>query len=529
MRSKLALSVTLSGWFLLGAYVFYEYNVYGPEVGDHFLHSADPYRIFYHILIALAPFLSTVLGYLVNERTKLLSAVKRSEERYRDLYDNAPDGYHLIGPDGTILEVNDTWLRMLGYERGEVEGRMKITDIVTEEGSGVFQKTFSVLKKEGTVSNIEYDFRKKDGSFLPVMINATAVCDKNGKFLRSRSVVRDNTLKKKNEANLKRASEEWRATFDSMPYGVMLLDSDFTILRANKYIAGVSGIPIEELRGKKCYEAIHKRDSYIDGCPLERLIKGESVEANEYYEEILGRYFMMDVTSVPDEAGIAATYVHSLVDITDIKNQEKKLESSRDAFFNMLKDVTEAHSKLKDLHLDLILAFANAIDAKSPWTKGHSERVTAYALSIAKAMGLTEGDIDTLRTAALLHDIGKIGTYDVILEKPDKLTREEFALIKMHPVKGVEILRPIKVLEHVIPAIRGHHERLDGTGYPDGLRGEAIPLLAKILCVADSFDSMTADRPYRPAPGKEYAVSELKRCRGTQFDAAVVDAFLRVT
>jgi HD-GYP domain-containing protein (c-di-GMP phosphodiesterase class II) len=128
----------------------------------------------------------------------------------------------------------------------------------------------------------------------------------------------------------------------------------------------------------------------------------------------------------------------------------------------------------------------------------------------------------------LLHDIGKIGTYDSLLDKPERLTMEEFEIVKKHPFQGVEILQGVKQLHDIIPIIRYHHERIDGKGYPDGLKGEEIPILARILHVADSFDSMTSDRPYRPSPRIEYAISELKKHSGSQFDSYVVDAFLKV-
>jgi HD-GYP domain-containing protein (c-di-GMP phosphodiesterase class II) len=143
-------------------------------------------------------------------------------------------------------------------------------------------------------------------------------------------------------------------------------------------------------------------------------------------------------------------------------------------------------------------------------------------------MGLDAATIEDIRIAGLLHDIGKIGTYDVILDKPGKLTAEEFALVKMHPAKGEEILSPIRQFRHILPFIRGHHEKMDGTGYPDGLKGEEIPLLARILCVADTFDAIMADRPYRPSPGLEYAMSEFTKYAGQQFDPAVTEVFLRI-
>lgn len=190
----------------------------------------------------------------------------------------------------------------------------------------------------------------------------------------------------------------------------------------------------------------------------------------------------------------------------------------------LLKSLT-AEKNLTILCDDLIVAFANAIDAKSHWTNGHSERVTSYALSIAAEMGVSEEDRRTLRIAALLHDIGKIGTYDVILDKPGPLTPEEWQLIKMHPIQGENILRPIKQLQDVIPIIKCHHERVDGKGYPNGLRGDELPLLAKILCLADSYDAMVADRPYKKGLDKENAFSEIRQKSGTQFDPDAVKAF----
>lgn len=214
--------------------------------------------------------------------------------------------------------------------------------------------------------------------------------------------------------------------------------------------------------------------------------------------------------------------------LNEVKKREQSLLKSRDAFLNMLEDISESHKELEDLFMSLVRTMVNALDAKSHWTRGHSERVTAYAEEIAKEIGLDEDEIKNLRLAGLLHDIGKIGTYDHLLDKPSKLTTEEFEIVKKHPAQGAEILKEIKQLKDIIPLIRHHHERFDGRGYPDGLRGENIPLGARILHVADSFDSMTADRPYRPAPGLEYAISEFKKYAGLQFDPQVVEAFLRV-
>ncbi len=215
-------------------------------------------------------------------------------------------------------------------------------------------------------------------------------------------------------------------------------------------------------------------------------------------------------------------------DISFIKDSEKRLVRSRDAYFNMLKDLHTSLTETRELLDELIYAFANAIDAKSHWTMGHSERVAEYSVAIAREMGLDRRKIADLKTAALLHDIGKIGTYDEILDKPQELTPDEYELVKKHPLKGVKILEPIKKMEKILPIIIHHHERMGGTGYPDGLKGDEIPLPARILAVADAYDSMKAERPYRPSLGKDHAVGELKRLSGIQFDPEVVKAFLEV-
>jgi putative nucleotidyltransferase with HDIG domain/PAS domain S-box-containing protein len=183
-------------------------------------------------------------------------------------------------------------------------------------------------------------------------------------------------------------------------------------------------------------------------------------------------------------------------------------------------------SDLEDLFLGTVRSLSDAIDAKSPWTHGHSERVTKYALDIGRHMGYDDERLKTLELAGLLHDIGKLGTYEHILDKPGALTEEEMKIMMEHPVKGELILAHIKQLKHILSTIRHHHEFYDGAGYPDGIKGEEIPLMARILTVADTADAMGADRPYRKGKPMGAIIAELKRCSGTQFDPEVVNAFI---
>jgi len=184
---------------------------------------------------------------------------------------------------------------------------------------------------------------------------------------------------------------------------------------------------------------------------------------------------------------------------------------------------------LENLLISTIKTLTETIDAKSPWTRGHSERVTSIALRIARDMGFKKERLRDLEIGGLLHDIGKIGTYEDILNKPGKLTDDEILELHKHPLKGVEILSNIRQFEHIIPVVRHHHESFDGTGYPDGIKGEDIPLEARILTVADSVDAMVSDRPYRKGLAMDVIFDELKKFSGVQFDPAVVRAFLKLS
>jgi putative nucleotidyltransferase with HDIG domain len=181
---------------------------------------------------------------------------------------------------------------------------------------------------------------------------------------------------------------------------------------------------------------------------------------------------------------------------------------------------------LEEIYIEVITALASAIEARDTYTPGHSHRVTEYAVNIAEAMGLGPAEVDIIRNAGILHDVGKIGIKEDILKKPGRLTEEERREMEYHPFIGTKILQSVKLLEPVLPLVYHHHERYDGTGYPDGLRGDEIPLGARVLSVADAFESMTSDRPYRKALPLEDAISELRINSGRQFDPKIVEIFL---
>jgi putative nucleotidyltransferase with HDIG domain len=186
------------------------------------------------------------------------------------------------------------------------------------------------------------------------------------------------------------------------------------------------------------------------------------------------------------------------------------------------------HEQIQVDYLKTMTTLAVILDARDPYTKRHSENVTRYSVAIAKEMGFSSAEVEMIRRAGLLHDIGKIGIRDDVLLKPGKLTPEEFEQIKIHPVKGQEIVSSLPFLKEVAVLVRHHHERYDGKGYPDGKSGEEIELGSRIMAVSDSFDAMTTDRPYRKRLPLEEAIAELIRCKASQFDPKVVDNFIAI-
>jgi len=220
------------------------------------------------------------------------------------------------------------------------------------------------------------------------------------------------------------------------------------------------------------------------------------------------------------------TATHNPINLLKPTGTSSELDMLAAAFNTLVQGLTAAEAETRAAYVGAIRALAAALDARDPYTAGHSDRVSALSVIIGRQMGLGDVDLEVLRLGALLHDIGKIGLNDEILGKRGALTAEEFEQIKRHPVLGARILRQVPFLEPHLPIVELHHESPDGRGYPFGLRGDAIPLAARIVHVADAYDAMTSARAYRPARDTSEACVELQRYSGTQFDPACVAALL---
>jgi HD-GYP domain-containing protein (c-di-GMP phosphodiesterase class II) len=211
---------------------------------------------------------------------------------------------------------------------------------------------------------------------------------------------------------------------------------------------------------------------------------------------------------------------------TELGDLGASFNTMTDQVESNIEDLRRAAEENRGLFLGTVKALAAAIDGKDPYTRGHSERVARFSVAIGERIGLPDEEIETLRVSALLHDVGKIGIDDNILKKPAALTDEEYEVMKGHPQKGYKIMSQIPAMKEFLPGMYMHHEMMDGRGYPQGLKGDEIPMQARIVSVADTFDAMTTDRPYQRAMEFADALARIKAFVGTRYDERVVAALV---
>ncbi|HHW43661.1 MAG TPA: HD domain-containing protein [Desulfotomaculum sp.] len=310
---------------------------------------------------------------------------------------------------------------------------------------------------------------------------------------------------------------------DSLPSPVLMSDLHGRLIFVNRAVEDDLGVERGELLGRPLIEALYQgrkfdrrgkyRSALMETLETGRSFNARFMEVKTVFHQ-LPRFFLVDTFFVHSSGGqlLGACAVYH-----DIFRHRELLKR---AVMSRLTTISE--------QFETIYAFAEAIGARDLYTMGHSEKVAEYARLIAEALGLQEKEVDLAYICGIVHDVGKIGVPENILNKPGPLLPEEFVQITCHPDKGAAILSHISWLEQVVPVVLAHHERYDGRGYPRGLKGEEIPLLSRILSVADAFDAMTSDRSYRRALPVPVAINELKRNAGTQFDPRIVEVFVQV-
>lgn len=251
---------------------------------------------------------------------------------------------------------------------------------------------------------------------------------------------------------------------------------------------------------------------------ISKKVKNENKPINfEHTFDELQKTFQIEVTPITlNETILGVLFLFK--DITQHIKYTTELEKHK-------KELTE---KLEKTYVETIQTIQHTVEAKDLYTRGHSNRVSEYSVLIGKKLGLSEDDISRLRIGGLFHDVGKIGISDSILQKDGKLTDEEYLEIKEHPTIGAQILSNSSIFEEIIPIVKYHHERYDGKGYPEGLKGNDIPYLARITAIADAYDAMTSRRVYRDSLSLDVVIDEIKKNKGTQFDPEIADVFLDI-
>ena len=578
-----------------------------------------------------------------SDRKQVEAALRKAEENYRSIFENAIEGIFQTTPDGHYISVNPTLARMFGYD-SPADVMSSKPDIGRQLYVNQEQRKEHVrlLDEKGVINNYEARMRRKDGSIFWVSMNTRVVRNSVGNPVYFEGFVVDITGRKHAEEELKKSEELAKSILKSVPHGLFGVENRI-IFFANTAMKSVFGWKPEELTGKstrilfrnedewkeygaKLYSWLRKKplvtfDSNIpfvrkDGKEIlcrnsvsrigeelgitnrvvatfeditdrtqseQALLKSEEryrmifnhsplgvmhfdskgviVDVNERFAQIMGapreKLLGLDMLDkFRDQAmlravkealgGIFGYYEGDYLSVTGGKTTPLRAVCQSiitdDAIFlgavGIFEDITErklAEEHLKETLESLRKAFSttvqvlvSAVESRDPYTAGHQTRSADLARAIATEMGLFQDRIDGIRMAGSIHDIGKMSVPAEILSRPTKLSEIEFGLIKVHASKGFEMLKDVESPWPLAQIVYQHHERMDGSGYPRGLKGEEIIMEARILAVADVVESMASHRPYRPALGLNAALEEVEKNKGTLYDADAVDACVRL-
>jgi PAS domain S-box-containing protein/putative nucleotidyltransferase with HDIG domain len=451
----------------------------------------------------------------VTENKRAEEALRESEKRYRQLVNHAPAGiYEVDFFKRKFVTVNDVMCEYTGYAREELMSLGPL-EILDEPSRKTFtERVTRVLSGERVPETVEYKIRRKDGRVLWVVLNVKLVYE-NGFPKGATVVVHNITERKQAEEALRQSEEKYRLLVDHANDAIFIAQ-DGVIKFPNPRTLEILGYSHEELSGISYADLVHPEERHLIEEIGQKIAKGKATSASFSLRvrNRSGNEIWAAISSVPimwEESPATLNFVR---DIT----LQKKAEGELNETINKLRKITGA----------TIQAMAQTVEVRDPYTAGHQKRVADLARAIATTMGLQAGQIDGIRMAGAIHDIGKISVPAEILSKPGLLSPIEFSLIKTHPQVGYEILKDIEFPWNIAHIVLQHHERLDGSGYPNSLSGEQILLEARIIAVADVVEAMASHRPYRPTLGMDKALDEISTNKGRIYDRGVVDACLRL-
>ncbi|MGA9049021.1 MAG: PAS domain S-box protein [Dehalococcoidia bacterium] len=438
-----------------------------------------------------------------------------SEQKYRTLITQSPDGIFIVNLKGIFLAVNRIMCETLKYSEEELLA-MSIWDIVPEQYIDLHKKRIGdILTGKAPNEAAEYMVRAKDGNLRYVEI-LSAPYYQEEKLIGFQGIARDITERKKAEDTLKESEAKYRAVIEAAVDQIFVIDSEMKILSMNSFAAGFFHKKPEDMVGKALTEIFPEQIAANTTANIQKVF---ATGTNTILEEILtfGDKNIWNSTSLSpmkDLNGKVIAVIGIVRDITERKQFEE--------------DLIKSYGKTKKTLNDAINTMAKIVEMRDPYTAGHQHRVAELATAVAREMGCRDDQIEQIGMAAVIHDIGKIYVPSDILSKPGKITDSEYKLIKTHAQGGYDIVKGMDFPSAVAQSILQHHERLDGSGYPNGLKDKEICPEARILSVSDVVEAMSSHRPYRPTLGINKALDEISKNKGKLYDPDVVDVCVKL-
>jgi len=448
----------------------------------------------------------------ISERRLADARIMESEAQFRALVEQQIAGIYIARDDGTLAYVNPHFAEMFGYTSAEVIGR-PLLDFVPDAEKVAVAASLRALKAGKAKSNqMALAIKRKNGGTADILAHrALAAYEGRPAIV---GVALDITERKRMEEDLRLSEERFRLLIEEAPDAILVYDADRDrFVGANRTAERLFGCGRDELLrlGPRHFYAPEQPDGRLSEGSFaehtERALAGAETFFERRIHNAKGKDLLCEVRLVRLPSLEGRLIRASFVDISERKQAEQALRRSMEG---------------------TIQALAGTIELRDPYTAGHHRRTATLAVAMAREMGLSEAQIEGIKVAGVIHDLGKINVPAEILSKPGTLSQAEFDLLKGHPQTGYDILKGIDFPWPIAQIVLQHHERLDGSGYPRGLVGEEMLIEAKILAVADVVEAMTSHRPYRPAPGVDVALAEIEARAGRLYDDAAVQACLRL-
>jgi len=446
----------------------------------------------------------------ITERKKAEELLRASEEKYRALVENINDVFFTLDKQGNITYVSPVVEQLSKYKTGDLTGKPFTQLIYPDDLPDLLDRFTSLLS--GQLTPWEFRVVDKDGRIIFVRSSSRPQYE-DGKVVGITTLMTDITERKKLEKALSDELLRRRILIEQSRDGIVILDHNGKVYESNIQFAAMLGYSREEVGQLYVYdweyqmprEKVLEMLRDVDAAGDHFITKHRRKDGTTFYVEI-----STNAATIEDQKLIFCV----CRDITERKQAEE--------------DLIKSYQKTKKTLRDAIDTMAKIVEMRDPYTAGHQQRVAELAIAIAKELGYQQDHLEYLRMAAIIHDIGKIYVPSDILSKPGKLNTVEFNLIKTHAQGGFEIPKNMEFPTSVAQSVLQHHERLDGSGYPNGLKGEAILREARILAVADVVEAISSHRPYRPALGIDKALEEISENKGKLYDVDTVDACLRL-